>query len=113
MNDRSIRDIVLSIEKSVKVNPTQLKISTGGKYKPREKAPLPLTDAQRDIIEIVYDSISKPFGITEFTKSCMECGVMDGVIFFSNGDTNRSIKAWLCERMGMKVKWRSPLNIRK
>ena len=102
MSERSIRDIVISIEKSVKM-PTQVKV---GKPTKREKQPIPLTGEQRDIIEIVYDDISKPFGITDFTAQCIDLGMLESVVFNQNGDTNRSLKGWLCEKMGMKVVWR-------
>jgi len=109
MSERSIRDIVLSIEKSVKT-PTQLKIGRPSKASPREKPPIPLNEQQRDIIEIVYDSIDKPFGVTEFASGCFQLGASEGIAFHNNGDTNRSLKAWLCEKMGMRVKWRTAIN---
>jgi hypothetical protein len=109
MSERSIRDIVLSIEKSVKA-PTIIRQNKVSKASNREKSPIPLTSRQRDVIEIVYDSIQKPFGVTEFAQGCFELGASEDVGFHNNGETNRSLKAWLCEKMGMKVKWRTAIN---
>ena len=108
MNERSIRDIVLAIEKSLKT-PTQLKMARHNQDIDREKLPIPLSKRQRDVIEIVYDSIEKPFGVTAFASACFELGSTEGVVFRNNGITNRSLKGWLCERMGMTVRWQKSM----
>tara|TARA_Y100001972_G_C7617691_1_gene309768 strand:- start:322 stop:633 length:312 start_codon:yes stop_codon:yes gene_type:complete len=101
MTDRSIRDIVLSIESKMVKGSS----SSKGKSYP-QRFPKPLTKEQRDIAEIAYDSIKKPFTITEFTRCCRELGETEGVSFDSNGATNRTLRYFLCEQAGMIPTWR-------
>lgn len=103
MTDRSIRDIVLSIEKVVKVgNPAS---SKKGKTFPH-RFPKALSQELRDIADLVLDDIAKPFNITEFTNQVCELAISEGVQCDNNGEMNRSLRYFLCEKVGLKPTYR-------
>ena len=100
--ERSIRDIVLSIEAEIRSGSSA---DTKQRKFPK-RFPIPLTDQQRDIAEIVLSEISKPFSITDFSKACSELAKSEGVKLESNGETNRSLRYFLCEQVGLAPTYR-------
>jgi len=105
MTDRSIRDIVLSIEKVVKVsNPATLSPKKGKTFPHR--FPKSLSAELRDVAELVLDDIEKPFNITAFTDQVCALAESEGIQCDNNGEMNRSLRYFLCEKMGLKPTYR-------
>ena len=107
MTDRSIRDIVLSIEKVVSpllkgANPASIR---KGKTFPH-RFPKALSPELRDIADLVLDDIKKPFNITEFTNQVCELAASEGVQCDNNGEMNRTLRYFLCEKVGLKPTYR-------
>ena len=95
---RSIRDVVLAIETRL----TQLAPQPAPSS--RVKAfPAPLTQDQRDTLDIVCEEIAKPFTLEELFIACR---TVDEAFPTRNPETSQSARAYLTERAGLSVRWR-------
>jgi len=98
----SVRDLL--VEQSAKIDQLLTRTLVNAPQNGSRKAfPLALTRRQRDALDIVYEEISKPFTLEELVEACNHVEPGFGVRAVGLSAT---VRAYLTERAGMKVRWR-------
>lgn len=100
IDTRTIRDIVLNIERRVSV--AELPKPEPKKPEGKKGFPRRLTILQRDVLDIIMEEIAKPFTLSELFDACNAVEPRFGT---RTPASSESVRAYLCERAGLASRW--------